>query len=374
MRKNFFLINFFLMISACNLQSKPLVNDQAALQKISKVELATQQRELLNKLTFTTIIPLYQQFINQTAKLAEQSHQFCSKPDLLRLTAVKKHWGETLSAWMRTEMLLFGPAIEEQLDFTIYFYPAKKNVINKLLQSETPINIEQLEQLGVGGQGLATLEYLLFDRTVREPEILQRFQGKMQNRRCQYLVTTSQLLLHRAQKIYAAWDPGQGNYAAAVTRAGLDSLVYTEASQPLDAIVNKIFQSVEKISSRKLAVPLGKKAPSQPKPYKLEAWRSGHSLANINATLQGIDALMKNGLYAWLIQQGHAETASKIEQNMGAIKQRPLSSTDLFQILKTNPGELDSLYLKTKELTRCIKHEFAPTMQVQLGFNDNDGD
>jgi len=367
----FSLIVTGLLVSCSHNSTKPSVEPLAVSTSVGREDM---QRRLLKKLALQTIVPLYQQFYEHTALLNNNISSFCLTPNQQYFNQVRNSWAQTVSAWLRADALLFGPAIEEQLDFFIYFYPAKKRIINKLLNGQETITAELVAQAGVGGQGLATMEYLLFERNLSSEEILQNYQGQNGKQRCQYLGATAFLLQQHAKTIYDAWRPEQGNYAEAISRAGLDSLIYTEIQQPWAELINKIFQSAEKISSNRLALALGKKTESQPKPYKLEAWRSGHTLANIQASLQGLRRLFDGGLLDWLKQNGHQITAENLTHTMADFDQEKLLHTDLFHLLQTNPDAIDPFYKKSKVLTRIIKHDFAKAMGVQLGFNDNDGD
>lgn len=367
----FSLIVTGLLVSCSHNSTKPSVEPLAVSTSVGREDL---QRKLLKKLALQTIVPLYQQFYEQTALLNKSISSFCLTPNRQYFNQVRNSWAQTLSAWLQTDALLFGPVVEEQLDFSIYFYPAKKNIINKLLKSQETITVEFVDQAGVGGQGLATMEYLLFERDQSSEKLLQNFQGQNGKRRCEYLVSAAFLLQQHAKTIHDAWHPEQGNFAEAISRAGLDSLIYTEVQQPWVELINKIFQSAEKISSNRLALALGKKTKSQPKPYKLEAWRSGHTLANIQASIQGLERLFNGGLLDWLKQNGHQIIAEKLTHAVADLDQEKLPDTDLFHLLKTNPAAIEPFYKKSKALTRIIKHDFVKVMGVQLGFNDNDGD
>ena len=332
------------------------------------------QRSTLKLLAFQTIVPMYQQFYNDAAQLNRQVSAFCLKPNRQLLETVKRSWGQTLGSWQQTDALLFGPAIEDQLDFSIYFYPVKKSIINRILNGQNNITVANVEQAGVAGQGLAAIEFLLFDRELSNQNIFEQFLKENGKRRCAYLIAMAILIEQHAQKIYDGWHPALGNYAEAFSRAGLDSLIYTESEQPWAEFTNKIFQSAEKISSSRLAIPLGKKNAPSIKPYKLEAWRSGHTLANILSSLKGLEKLFNDGLLNWLIQNGHRATAEKLTQAFVTINQEKIPQTNLFVLLQSNSNKIESFYQNTRKLTQIIKNDFADAMGVQIGFNDNDGD
>ena len=174
----FSLIVTGLLVSCSNNSTTASIEPAAVSRSVGREDL---QRGLLKQLALQTIVPMYQQFYDQTASLNIKISSFCLAPNQQYFNQVRNSWALTLSAWLQTDALLFGPAIEEQLDFSIYFYPAKKSIINKLLKSQEIITVEVVDQAGVGGQGLATMEYLLFERDQSSEQLLQNFQGQMES-------------------------------------------------------------------------------------------------------------------------------------------------------------------------------------------------
>lgn len=333
-------------------------------------------RTLLKTMTHNAILPIVEQLDKQGKAFAETSRTFCSQPNKAGFQQVRQQWANTLAAWQTMDALLFGPAVEEQIDFTLYFQPAKKRIIKKVLKSEEAITTDTLKKAGVGAQGLAALEYVLFDREKTDDALLQRYQGTADtpSPHCTYLMANTELLQQNLHTVYRSWHPQHGNFADAFYTAGNGSAYYTEAYQPLEELMNKLYQSAQKVSSRKLGVPLGQFKADKVNAYKLEAWRSGHSLANIRANLQGIETLFNAGWLEWLTTHNQAVLAKQLATQLETIHTISIVDDDLFQALEQSPEQATQLYEATRELTRLIKTELAPAMGVQLGFNDNDGD
>lgn len=325
-------------------------------------------RALLKQVAEKSILPTYQQFAKTTETQVKQAEALCKDSNDENITAMKQAWSNALSAWQRADALLFGPAIDEQLDFAIYFLPAKKTIIKGVLKSETPITIEHLENAGVGAQGFGALEYLLFDR-----DHSISFSGEKGKQRCHYVLAASQLINQHANEILSAWQNG---YAEAFYTAGKGSAEFTEAEQPLEILINKLFQTVEKVSNKKLGIPLDKKNNGEHvNAYKLEAWRSGHTLPNIQANLQGLQSLIiEGGITHYLQQHEQIELAEALEKQFDLLSDYKFESDDLFTLLNANKGTADDYYNQVKTLTHLIKRELAPALNIQLGFNDNDGD
>lgn len=335
-------------------------------------------RTLLKSVVNNAILPLYESLDTQAQNLVKTSQAFCEEPTLAGLNDTRVNWAEVLSGWEQSSSLLFGPAVENEIDFTIYFRPVKKAVIKGVLVSEGNIDLAAIEKAGVGGQGLATLEYLLFDRELSDEQQLAAFVASEQ-RRCDYLVSASTLLAKNLHTINQGWAIGGGNYSEALWTAGEGSAYFTEAYQPVELLVNRLYQSVQAVEIKKLGVPLGLRGSRSGKPraypYKLEAWRSGYSLANINSSLQGLQSLLVDGgILEWLKNNKQAELAEQLDQQLKTLLAIKWLSDDLFKILESKPEAVKPFYEQVMALSATVRKGLAPALGVQLGFNQNDGD
>lgn len=325
------------------------------------------------------IVPLYQELGTQSQALVKSSQAFCQDTNEESFQAVRQAWGEAMLAWQRTDALLFGPAIEEQIDFSINFYPPKKLIINGLLKSDKTLNPETLDASGVGGQGLSTLEFLLFSRDASDAEQLKRFQDEP--RRCAYVQAASELLDKNIQTIVTAWTKEQFSYAEAFETAGEGSVLFVEPKEPIQMLVNKFHQSAEKLAKIRLEKPLGLGA--NPKnesrahlsnAYQLDAWRSGYALKMAQASAQGLQAIFA-GMTPWLEKQGHDEVKQKFDAALNELVSLDPNGKDPFALIKAEKfDDLDAYYKPALQLHRLVKNELAPAVGIQLGFNDNDGD
>ena len=334
---------------------------------------------LLKSISQQAILPLYKSADQETSALQRQVIAFCNQPTLTNLQASRQHWSRALSAWEASEVALFGPALSKQRDLHIYFRPVKKRVIKKLLTQDTPISMDNLEFAGVGAQGFATLEYLMFDREKTDDELLKQFTGS-DNRSCQHLLATSTLLQRDISAIYHEW---QNTYADAISNTGSgENPVFANDKQALEMTLGKLDQLAEAVIN-KLRNPLAKNAQLAGKDesrentnaYKLEAWRSGRTLENIQDNIHGIEQVLKQGgILNWLKQHGEADLAKQLEQQLATIRDIPFPSTDLFaQIENKDLKAADALFDGALVLSKLI-HSMAPKLGVQLGFNDSDGD
>ncbi len=358
-------------------EAKSAVKTAATTEAIARMD-DEAARNFLVTVTEQAILPVYRQLDDNAARLAATAKQFCTKPEAAGLEKTRADWAATLSSWEQSALYLFGPAVEDEIDFTIYFRPVKKAVIKGLLSADTVVTQERVDQSGVGGQGLATLEYLLFDREQEDKQLLAAF-SDTDGQRCNYLVAASGLLAKNLHTIADSWNRKDNSYAEAVVTAGAGSAYFTTAYQPIELLVNRLYQVVQAVEIKQLGVPLGLRGSRSgaPKahPHKLEAWRSGYSLANINNSLVGVQrVLVDGGILSWLKDNGHQELAAQLEQQLRQLLAAEWSSEDLFQLLQEKPQSVKPFYKQVQQLSATVREGLAPALGVQLGFNDNDGD
>ncbi|WP_020558535.1 imelysin family protein [Thiofilum flexile] len=334
-------------------------------------------RDLLTAMTDKVILPTYQALETNTQKLVTTSQAFCTKPDVAGFKALREVWSVALNTWQEADAFNIGPAIEDQFDFNFYFRPIKKSLVNGLLKGTEPITPELLKKNGVGVQGFAALEYLLFDREKTEEAQLKTFDN---NKRCEYLNAASTLLHTHSATLLKAWTP---HFSDAMKEVGKGSTEFVTAAEAFNLVINRIYQAAEN-AKLKIQPALGQPAfqagldpqREQVKPYQLEAWRSGHTLANTQATLIGVEKmLVDGGLLAWLKQQNKTALADEFAGIFQRIKALSFPSTDLFAQLEARDFKAaDALFNEAQMLTRYYKQRLAPALGVSLGFNANDGD
>lgn len=354
----------------------PITANAAASRPLAPIPNAQQ---LFSGLVDKAIKPLYQELDTASQQLTAASQAFCTATDSGNFARLRTAWVNTLLAWQRTDPLLFGPAVENEVDYHINFNPPKKRVINQLLADSTPITVAALEQKGVGGQGLSTLEYLLYDRDKTEADLLAAFQGEAGQRRCAYVQAASELLQRHIHTLTDAWLRQDNSFADALRQAGHGSAVFSSDREALDLLVSKLYQTAEKLTL-KLGKPMGIIIQGAPNPYELEAWRSGQSIAITRAHVEGMQRLLREGGWLeWLRTHYDNPLAQQItaalEQLTADYLKIPEPATDPFVLLEQGDKQaLMEFYQRSYGIQMGIKRQLAKLLDVRFGFNDNDGD
>lgn len=370
--------------------AKPTATTPPAAASATAKPLADADK-LLAQLVDGGIRPLYRELDVSANTLMQRSQTFCGTPNAENFKILRQGWGETLLAWQRTDALLFGPAVENQIDFQINFNPPKKIIINQLLNATTALDVAAVEAAGVGGQGLGTLEFLLFDRDKTNTQLLELFQGNAGKRRCAYVQAASELLRKNIQIIADQWLKDDSNtYATQFRNAHKGNVTFSSAQQAIDLLVSKLYQSAERSAKNRIGNPLGKgidlntegkqEVLNTSNAYQLENWRSGYAIKSVRANMDGMMRILRDGgVLEWLRTHNstkvEAVVADTTESRLRNYLLLPEPSADPFELIQSGKTkELDGYYYLGNDIQMGIKRQLAKVLGTQLGFNDNDGD
>lgn len=329
------------------------------------------------------ILPAFADFAAQTQSLHGMAESVCASDrgvDMAGLTRLRAAWREAGDAWAKAEMYPFGPTVADFRDFEVNFWPTKKAKVKAVLKGEGALSTEDVTKLGVGARGLPAMEYLLFDASqygIRKPgpeadqALLTRFAPSKEghNRGCAYLSTLSGMVADTAATMQKEWsagfktqllNPGSGDYAS--------------YHQVLEQLINSLIESTDKIAISKLGNPSGAQGNKKPRPYKAEAWRSRDSLARIEAGIGEIQALGVV-LAKHLKVSGHQPAARALKVAIDEAEQAVAAVPgDLFASVTEHNEAVRKVWVSVQAIVRVLKADVADALDVQLGFNGNDGD
>lgn len=328
----------------------------------------SERQALLAFISAKAMLPLYDEVQSTADTLLKDVKAFCTTKNADNLHTARASWKQAALAWQQVDGLLFGPSVDENIDFSVYFLPIKKSNIKALFDQDN-ITSKDVDAAGIGAQGFGALEYVLFSRTENTTEILNGFIDTPH--RCDYLNSATTLLHENLSTISRQWH----HYGEQFGLAGKNSLFFLESSEAMELLVNKLFQSAQKTALKKTAFLSNKKKIKRSAAYKLHAWRSGTSLAQIKASVRGYQRILNDGgILAWLKAHQHTELAEQLNTVMQDINAQAITHDDLFKQVQTAPEDLQALVSSSHVLSELIKNQLAPSLGVELGFNDNDGD
>ncbi|PSW21174.1 iron-regulated protein A [Photobacterium sanctipauli] len=297
-----------------------------------------------------------QAFAESTAQLSGLTKALCEQYSEASLLAAQQAWQQAMLDWMVFQGREKGSEQALALSWQIQFWPDKKNTtgrkLNQLLKQGTHWTAPLIAEQSVAVQGLGAAEWFLFDQT----SALQQPQG------CQLATAVAGQIAASSEQLQAAW---QANPWQQMT----PQLALAEY---LGALNNQLDYSIKKLTR-----PMGK--PGSPKPYQAESWRSGSSLANLQASTQAMHRLYLaegKGLDAMLRERGYSGTADRIDQQFQSLLASWPQHASMTSMLKTPEGyrELLKIFNGLEYIQIALQDEVAPELGIVVGFNATDGD
>lgn len=168
-------------------------------------------------------------------------------------------WRAAVSNWQRSEVLQVGPAArstqpggEDRRDL-IYAYPERTLC---LIDAAAYNGDAVTAGTRIDVMGLGSLEYLLFfdgDNPSCPPASgVDRPQA-----RADYASKVAAFIASQASALRNRWEPGQGNFLAQWSNAGLGGSVYGSPQAALNALTAALFYVEKETKDRKIACPTG---------------------------------------------------------------------------------------------------------------------
>ncbi|MBD9499207.1 imelysin [Pseudomonas sp. PDM23] len=318
------------------------------------------------------ILPTYSRWVDADRALAASALAYCQgKEDL---TKARADFMVAQKAWAELQPLLVGPLAEGNRSWQVQFWPDKKNLVarqvEQLLNSGNAISPATLDKSSVVVQGLTAYEYILYDARI------DLANAETKARYCPLLEAIGEHQQALAESILAQWKKDGGMLAQL---SKFPNERYADAHEAIAELLRVQVTALDMLK-KKLGTPLGRQSKGIPQPFQAEGWRSDMSLASLDSSLTGAQALWdgtdKKGLRA-LLPAEQKELAGKIDAayadvhgKLKAINQ-PLS-----ELLKNEAGlkQLNELYDSLNVVHRLHEGDLAKALGVQLGFNANDGD
>ena len=339
--------------------------------------------KLLIDTSTLAILPAYQLFSQTSQQLKITADKFCQTPNAEQFDLVRAAWRANVDSWSGVQNLQFGPLLVDNQAWKIQFWPDKKNLIARkvesLLRTGEVLNVKRIDEASVVVQGLSSLEYLLFDSKFG---VLDRYTGEQGNRRCELLSAVSAHLHNVAGGLFNDWRPELGNYLATFTQTGEHNPEYPDDSVAMANLLGTLVEGVELIKRDKFERPLGlASSGAQPQIYLLEWWRSEYSKDAIIANLKALKTLFVAadgyGLDDYLLNvKNRGDLSTQIQQHIDkSIAAASAMPNSLFGSVEPRSQiELMNFQKAISELLTLLKSDLPDALGISLGFNAKDGD
>lgn len=319
------------------------------------------------------VLPRYDALIDSTGKMAAEMSQFCEKPSAQRLVQARQGFVGAMDAWQRVQHIQFGPVTLLMRNFTLEYWPDKKNLggrqVNSILNKEAATVFDEgyFASASVAVKGFPAIERVLYS-----DDLLKNAVDNPNY--CGLLVGISQHVEKVSKSIRQEWSQEQQSMLAAL-EGGED---YESPSEFTTELMKALVEPVEVIRDNKLLRPLGK-SKDKANWKRSESWRSGLSLSNMVANLDALQAFYSGmqpmNVSALLKEEGHDALAETIEQSFNQVRKQLASLQEPMDLVIT-PDTYYGLMTAREQLATLDGHlqKAMVLLDIQLGFNSRDGD
>lgn len=242
----------------------------------------TLQQQALNSFVTDFALPVYTQFKVEATTLKNVVHALASNPTVANQLAARTAWKNVRSVWEQSEGFLIGPVEDDNYDPYMDTWPTDYNAMEDLLNSSTPLTVQQLE--GYDGdneaqltlRGFHPLEFLLW--------------GTSGNRDVNYTLREKEYMVALADDIYnnvtaldSSWQPAAGNFGEEITNAGKSGSRYSSRKDALKAIAAALSDICGEVGEGKMMDPFL----PQPDSTQTESPYSHNSLIDFKNNITG---------------------------------------------------------------------------------------
>ena len=311
-----------------------------------------------------------------TSALVPTMEGLCRAPSADELADARTGFGGLLAAWSRVEYVRLGPVIIDKRLERFSFWPDRKGTglrqVQKILadKDESAIDATTLAGKSVAVQGLQALEFVLFGTGAKALATGDDF-------RCAYGAAIAANLDTIAGEILAGWNDEAG-YVALMRNPGPDNRVYRTPSEPVGDIVEILTTGFQFIRDVKLGAFIGEN-PKKAKPRRAAFWRSGLTMAAIEANFAGLQRLFEvSGLVpavesreggAGFVGSVRFEFKSAIDTLEKGFPPVAEAAAD-----PTQHGRLVYLFIVANSLWDYFTDDISGALGLRMGFNALDGD
>ena len=296
--------------------------------------------------------PGYSAFRDATAQLNQAAQENCAP------AALQGAFHAAQDAWMGVAHLHLGPAEEGGLSLAILFWPDPKGsggrTLAALIREQNPVisDPSAFAQISVAARGFTGLEPLLFD-----PEL------PAEDYTCGLTRALTADLAASAQSLAEGWNGGIDDLLLQPGAPG--NTRFLSLSEARRALFTQLISGLEFNAGQRLGRPLG--TAEKPRPERAEARLSGRSLRNVTLSLTALRS------FALAMNPSLPRSRKAFDAVIASASAMPEGAPADF----TTPegwARGDALRSEILALRDTLRAELGPALEVDTGFNSQDGD
>lgn len=338
-------------------------------------QLVTTPSEVMRGAVTNFIRPAMNDFSAKAERLSTAMDALCAAPSAADLNAADIAFGTTALAFGQIEALRIGPLMEQNRLERLLFWPDRKGIALKQVQTilssqdERATSLDTLKSKSVAVQGLTALEFVLYGTGF---ESLKTSEGAF---RCRYGATIAQNIADIANELVVGWRADDG-IAQHLMKPNPDFNDYRTPIEAQEELVGILAHGIEAVRDTRLNPFLGKgDAPARPKLALF--WRSGLTLPMLRADVRGLQSLFALSGIAGGVPSDFADLPLAIAAEFEKADAALDLVTDPVNIAVTDPAQVQALndvVTATQQLGVLIGEKLSTALGLSVGFSSLDGD
>jgi predicted lipoprotein len=322
------------------------------------------------------VVPAYQRYAAATSRLPPSLEALCASPHRARLGAAQRVWREAMRAWQHAQPIGFGPVADQGLAPQIEFWPDKHGTagrqFSQAMADRDPALLDpaQLSGKSVGLTSLVSLERLLFDDAILDPE--------SRDYACAYALAIARHQVALAETLVDAWA-GPGGFRTVVTGADAGNDVFFSAYDPAAALYRSLADTLDGAIQVKLEPPMGEGLDSA-RGRRAENWRSQMEFASVAANLETARDLYttQGGFGDFFLALGgdpavDRQVRAGFDEALQTAQDIPVPLAEAVEDPAAR-AQVQQLVDQIKQLRELIRGPVVAALGLSIGFNATDGD
>lgn len=319
--------------------------------------------------------PAYAELEKAAATLSGRMSDLCEAPSEAALEQARAAFADAVPSWSRVETIRFGPVTEENRLERFLFWPDRKGIglrqVQAALATEdaTASDPQGLTHKSVAVQGFGALEFVLYGTGA------ETLSGRGAAYRCAFGKAIAGNLAAMAAIVAADWQKPD-DIAAIWEEPGPDNPLYRTPDEARTELLDVFIQGLEMTRDVKVNGFLGQ-TPGDDKPKSAIYWRSGQTVAALDAALQGMKSLFDAADVAALLPDDRKRIAISIEAGFDKAHAALAGLDGPVADLLSGPASREKLVAfraATSELSRLFGTELTAALGLTAGFSSLDGD
>ncbi|MDM9627036.1 imelysin family protein [Rhizobium sp. S152] len=320
------------------------------------------------------IRPGYRNAQQSAARLTTAMKDLCADGTQQTLDKAKSAFDDTIRYWSVIEIVQTGPVIQDNLFEHILFYPDRKGVglrqVQTLIAKADPkdTTVDAIAAKSVALQGLTALEYVLYG-TGSEDLTTQK-----NSFRCLYGAAVAGNIQREAGEVVAAWEKPDG-VQASWKHPGPQSDDFMDNKEAVTALLGILVHGAENVRDQRLEQ-FYKGKDATPRPKMAIYWRSKNTWKSMAANLDGLRLLWQKANMASLLPADKKPIADAIDANFKSLLETVPKLNPDIEVATSDPerAKLDALLANTRKLITDISDNYGAAIGLSAGFSFSDGD